>query len=437
MVQLKNYLLSFYRSVTSSIAFYPVVISIGFTFLAIIIMALDNENALTTYLLDNMSFLVINNADTARTILSTFIAGLLSLTVFSFSMVMLILNQASSNYSPRLLPGLVANKRHQMVLGTFLGTIIYSVLILISILPDGDTYTLPGFGILLGIFFGIGCLGVFVYFIHSISQEIQIDNILKRIFERTKKQLESLRDREKESIKLPNTDLWSAVYSIENGYYQGINKNTLIKLTEELDTVLAITSVKGLFTLKDLPVLKSKKELSEEDKEKILSCLHYASSPIEGGNYTYGIKQIVEIAVKAMSPGINDPGTAINAIDYLTELFALRKQIEDKEYYVDGEEHLRVIQTTMTFKELLYQHLASLRQYCKHDVVLTQKLLLMLKYLTNFPSQNKSNQDVVKDQINILMIDAKLFIKNKEDLSRVEELAKQNPESEMLNQYAA
>ena len=96
MIKLKNYFLSIYRAVLSSIAFYPAIISLGFLVLAILALTLES-NGLTQYLLDNAPFLVINNADTARTILSTFIAGLLSLTVFSFSMVMLILNQASSN----------------------------------------------------------------------------------------------------------------------------------------------------------------------------------------------------------------------------------------------------------------------------------------------------------------------------------------------------
>ncbi len=425
MIQIKNYLLSLGRSVISSIAFYPTIISFGFIVLAIIVLTLDNDSQLTEYLLDNMPYLVINNADTARTILSTFIAGLLSLTVFSFSMVMLILNQASSNYSPRLLPGLIANKRHQMVLGTFLGTIVYSVLVLISILPDGDEYTLPGLAIILGIGFGISCLGVFVYFIHSISQEIQINHILKRIFEGTKRQLKSLRNNENQEIDSPNTKGWTNLYSIENGYYQDISKKMLVDLAVELNTILEIIPIKGIFLLKDVPVIKSKKKLSKEEAEKVLSCLQYSNNPVEGGNYVHGIKQISEITVKAMSPGINDPGTAINAIDYLTELLALRKQLEDNEYHLDGDKQLRVIQTTVTYKDLLYNVLASIRQYCKHDVVILQKLLVLLKYLADTPSATNRYQQVIKNQLAILMEDATLFIKNEKDLAVLEQFAKQ------------
>ena len=422
MVQLKNYLLKLYRNIISSIAFYPTIILLGFFSLAILVLTLDHDNKITKYLLDKVPFLIINNADTARLILSTFIAGLLSLTVFSFSMVMLILSQASSNFSPRLLPGLIANRKHQIVLGSYLGTIIYSVLILISILPNGDAYTLPGFAILLGIFFGISCLGVFVYFIHSISQEIQINNILKGIFERTKQRLLDIPIKtDKEDTNLPNTQQWAKVYSVESGYYQGINQNLLTSLATEFNTILEIITIKGVFILKGIPILKSQKQLSKEEEEKILSCLQYSSDPMDNGSYMNGIQQIAEITVKAMSPGINDPGTAINAIDYLSELLAIRVQLIDKEYYKDKEETLRVIQQTVSLEDLFYEVLASLRQYCKHDVLITKKLLLMLEYLLGLSSKEDLCK-ILHTQIDILVEDANLFIKNKQDLQLINQL---------------
>ena len=424
MVKLKNYLLSIYREILSSIAFYPTVITFGFFLLAVIALTLEN-NGLTSYLLDKAPFLVINNADTARTILSTFIGGLLSLMVFSFSMVMVILNQASSNYSPRLLPELISNKRHQIVLGFYLGTIVYTILILIAITPNGDAYTLPGAAALLGITFGITCLGMFVYFIHSISQEIQINFILKRIFSRTKKRLNQLKEEEQENKKKasPDTDGWHKIYGTENGYFQGVSTSTIIELADELKTVFEVLPIKGLFILKSVPILKSKKKLNPKDAKKVLSCLQYSGNPIGDENFIFGIKQITEIAVKAMSPGINDPGTAINAIDYLTELIAGRMQLEDIELYTGETNQLRLVQTTVDFDQLLYNMLASLRQYCKHDVIISQKLLLMLKYLAREKAVNKNYYSTIKKEIKTLMTDAKIFIKNETDLAVLEKLA--------------
>lgn len=423
MIKLKNYLLSTYRNVISSIAFYPILITSLFVVSSAIALALEN-NGMSKYLLETVPFLVINNADTARTILSTFIAGLLSLTVFSFSMVMLILSQASSNYSPRLLPELISNKRHQFVLGFYLGTIVYCILVLISILPDGDAYTLPGFAILLGIGFGLACLGMFVYFIHAISQEIQINFILKRIFERTKKRLETLKEEEKnQQTAEPNTEEWQEIYGNQNGYFQGVSIQTILELSKELGTIFQVLPVKGMFILKSIPIVKSKKQLNEEEQEEVLSCLQYSGSVIGEDNYVFGFKQITEIAVKAMSPGINDPGTAINAIDYLSELLASRMQLNDKELYLGENDKLALIQTTVNFDELLYNILASLRQYCKHDVIIIQKLLMMLKYLSHENSIADNYKNNIKNEVQILMDDAELFIKNKADQKVLKRLA--------------
>lgn len=424
MIKLKNYFLGLYRTILSSIAFYPAIITAGFLTLALLVLTVENYG-ISDYLLEYAPFLVINNADTARTILSTFIGGLISLTVFSFSMVMVILSQASSNFSPRLLPELISNKRHQIVLGFYLGTIVYSILIVISILPDGDEYTLPGFGILLGIVFGISCMGMFVYFIHSISQEIQINFILERIFNRTKARIQLLDENEHHNrdIEQPDTEDWHKIYGTENGYFQGVTYETLLELGKELDTVFEVLPFKGMFLLKSIPILKAKDELNQEQQEQALSCMQYSSNPTVGENYVIGVKQITEIAVKAMSPGINDPGTAINAIDYLTEILALRMKLADKEIYTDDEEQLRLIQTTVNFDKLLYTMLASLRQYSKHDVIIIQKLLLMLQHLIKEDSSFETYKEDIRKERNILMEDAKLFIKNEADLKVLEQLS--------------
>lgn len=148
--------------------------------LTLSLLSLSLENAGISHWLTSLhKGFIIDSGDTARTILSYLTGGLISLMVFSFSMVMVLLNQASSNYSPRVLPGLISNKNHQYVLGIYLGTIIYNVFITISIKSSGQNSTkLPSFSILMTVLLTILCLGAFIYFIHSISQAIQVSNIM-------------------------------------------------------------------------------------------------------------------------------------------------------------------------------------------------------------------------------------------------------------------
>ena len=132
-------LISKIYNLKNKIAFFPSIIAMAGVIFAYLMMYSENEG-ISSYLQEFLPELVINDKETARTILSTFIAGLTSIMVFSFSMVMILLNQASSNFSPRLLPGLISNRRHQIVLGIYLFTIIYCILIFISLQTLHDKF---------------------------------------------------------------------------------------------------------------------------------------------------------------------------------------------------------------------------------------------------------------------------------------------------------
>ena len=121
-------LLSEFKEIHNKIAFYPTLFAIAGFLLSFLMIILENRG-ISKYLVEEMPGLVVNSGDTALTILSACITGLISMMVFSFSMVMVLLNQASNNYSPRLLPGLISDKNHQIILGIYLATILYCIFI--------------------------------------------------------------------------------------------------------------------------------------------------------------------------------------------------------------------------------------------------------------------------------------------------------------------
>ncbi len=414
---------SFFNVIESKIAFYPTVLAFLGAFFAFFMIYLESLG-ISKYLLEKAPILVVDNGNTALTILSALISGLISVIVFSFSMVMLLLSQASSNYSPRLLPGLISDKKHQIILGTYLSTILYNIFILFSIQPTGDKYQLPGFAVLIGILGTVVCIYAFIFFIHNISQSIQISNILKRIYVQAKGRLDLLIEKEVEHLaSFPESEGWHEYYSKCSGYLQNVSYTNLIDISKEKNTQLHILPVKGIFVLNGNPILKSKKELNEETLNLVLGNFNFAREELIEDNYILGFKQITEIIVKAMSPGINDPGTAINAIDYLTELLALRMQKKDVNV-IRREEIPYLKINTIDFKELIYQIMASIRTYCKHDVTLAQKLLIMLNYLLNQPTYNEDYKDSINLEIKSLLADAKNAIKNERDIENLLTLAK-------------
>ncbi|TXD51180.1 MULTISPECIES: DUF2254 domain-containing protein [unclassified Polaribacter] len=405
----------------NKIAFFPTIMAIGGTLFAYIMMSLENHG-ISKYLLDFLPELVINNTESARAILTTFIGGLISIMVFSFSMVMILLNQASNNFSPRLLPGLISNRRHQIILGVYLSTIIYCIFILVFIEPTGEKYQLPGFSVLFSIVFMISSLGCFIYFIHSISQQIQIDNILLKIFSSAENKLEKLIEKEKEFDSSPlNTENWNTYKAKRDGYFSTISVESLVTIAKENTIKIEIVSNRGSYCHQDSVLFKVDKKIEEQVSDQIYNNFNFSKSELIDDSYLLSFKQITEVAVKSMSPGINDPGTAMNAIDYLSQLLILRVQKKDINLILEKNEVIITL-NTLNFNELIYDLMAALRTYCAHDVLIVKKLLAVLKNLIR-KATTESYKKTIKEEIRLLLIDAKREIANAEDFKKVEELS--------------
>ncbi|WP_028284264.1 DUF2254 domain-containing protein [Olleya marilimosa] len=407
------------KKLESKIAFYPTLYSLTGLVFAFFMYYAENKG-ISSYLADNVPLLVINNTQTAFNILTTFIAGLISIMVFSFSMVMVLLNQASSNFSPRVLPGLISNKRHQKILGIYNATLLFCIFTMVGIEPDGGENQLPGFSVLLAIVFMVICLGAFIYFIHSISQEIQVHNIMQRLFNEAKNRLDQLINSEKDSNqKFPDTDNWTVYKSPETGFLQDIVLDPIIQFAKENNNQFEIITIKGQYVYKDKPLFKSKTKLNDESLEELFKYFHFSRDEIIEDNYVLGFKQITEIAVKAMSPGINDPGTTIIAIDYLAELFQIRMYKNDISILFEDSQPLVKI-NSVTFKELLYFVLAPIRTYAKHDVIIVNKLINMFQHLAfNIDCDNKGYLSDINKEVKLLSIDANSAINNQEDLKYI------------------
>ena len=418
MKKLFTRLLSFFNSIRSRIAFYPTVIALlGFLF-TFITLFLEEQGA-SNLLRTNFPSLIVNSGDTALSVLGAIITGLISMMVFSFSMVMVLLNQATNNYSPRLLPGLISDRKHQIVLGIYLATILYCIFIMVAINPNASQEKLPGFSVFLGILFTVICMGSFIYFIHTISQSIQISNILKYIYQQSKTRLDKLLDSERnQNSDFPNSEEWYVYHAKKSGYFQNLSIANMLDLCEDLDTKFHILPVKGIYILKDTPVFRSQKKLEDEKVDEILANINFARKELVADNYVLAFKQITEIIAKAMSPGINDPGTAINAIDYLTELLALRMLKKDSSIVTRNNSCFLKL-NTINFKELLYNILVTIRTYCSHDLIIIQKMGTMFQYLL----QQEQKEDYYKK---IILSEAKFFfnsalesVKTKNDIETI------------------
>ncbi|PZD76933.1 DUF2254 domain-containing protein [Mesonia sp. K7] len=419
-----NKLLSFFNTIEGKIAFYPALFAFGGLILAIISLSLE-ATGISKWLTSLHTAFEIDNGDTARTILSYLTAGLISIMVFSFSMVMVLLNQASSNYSPRVLPGLISNKSHQYVLGVYLGTIIYNIFITISIKSnEGNGNHLPSFSILITVLLTILCLCAFIYFIHSISQSIQVNNILHSEYRKAKERLKEIIDiqKQKPTQEFPDTQDWEVHKSNRTGYYQNLSLNNLLEICTEENILLHIVPIKGSFITENAPLFKTNRKVGKVVAKKIADNFNFADGEFVEDNYALGIKHITEIGIRAISPAVNDPSTTITTINFLTDLFALRLQKEELEIVLNKKNEPKLLLTSIPFDELLYQVMLPYRTYCKQDFSCIQKLFFMLHFLLKQKTSNPTYYEPIYKEIKNLYEDTKQSLLNSEDLKRLDQL---------------
>ncbi|MGB5819700.1 MAG: DUF2254 domain-containing protein [Saonia sp.] len=417
MKKILKFLQKTYREVLRSIAFYPVLISILCLILAMLTLTLENWEIVQS-IKENIPYLFIQDYETGRSILSVFIGGIISLTVFSFSMVMVVLSQASSNFSPRLLPGLISNSKHQIILGTYVGTLLYCIIILTSLGARGIDANTMGLSTMFAAVLSVLCIGLFVYFIHNISGAIQIHNIIDRIFEKcngyAEKELEQSKD-SKTALKYIDTSDWNVLNSDKTGYFRGFDSRLLKDSIEEKNNQIEIIPYLNQHLWEGMPILRSKEDMSEDNRKNLMFCIDLSSDRHEDDRGIGGMIKLMEIAVKAMSPGINDPGTAIDAIAKLGCL--LRKFLQFPRITSRPMDNGKciLIKNNIPASELMRIIVQPIRLYSKHDNAVMFELIGALKFIANGPNISDENRAIVFEELNSLKEDLEKHIINKTD----------------------
>ncbi|WP_031429081.1 DUF2254 domain-containing protein [Flavimarina sp. Hel_I_48] len=363
--------MKYIKRILNSIALVPSVLALSFLLLAIILLycGIDFENA---PVLEKISF---STKEDVQSVLAFLIGGVFTLTVFSYTMVMNVLNRNINNYSPRLIPMILGEKHHQLILGITSGTIIYCMVLSIGINAEKLDY-FPGIGAPLGIIFGIVCVILFIYFIHSVSQSIHINYIVKEAFIESMGILDDLKKKQN-ALKVmedPDASKANIVRADKAGYLKMPNLNQINHFCLKKEVSVKLLKLPGTFVLKGEALALVWGSFDKATPLRLRTILPVDHNvPLEVPET--GFKHLVEIAVKAMSPAINDPGTALTALDYLTQLFLERKQIADFNSYGVGKH--RFFFKIVAFDTLYHYCFMELENYLKEDPMLVEYLKRM------------------------------------------------------------
>lgn len=365
-----------------SIWFIPTMFSIFSAVLAIATVMLD-----TLYigeLVERLPYFMLTSVDLAQTILGTIAGALLTMTTITFSTIMVVLTTYSSQFSPRVLTNFITDKVTMRVLGIFMGGFVYSILSLLFMREASIDHNV--ISAVVGVAFAVVCLAFFAYFIHNVATSIQVSHLVGDLAGDVHDVIEKSRHLQakysaKELERLPEYDLpfHQYVHSDGVGYIQMIEYDELLEWAKDHESIVIFKKPIGSFVTKDNIVFEVYSE-----KENTINLSDYVVVGVEPSSVqdiNHAMQKLVEIALRAISPGINDPNTAILCIRHLGGL--LPQALSHSFDFIQlQKENGIIIYPQLSNRKLLYENFSGIAHYGREDI---QVLLSTLDALQSIP----------------------------------------------------
>ncbi|MGG6263963.1 DUF2254 domain-containing protein [Leptolyngbya sp. AN03gr2] len=390
---MKNTKLSkYWDTLQSSYWFLPSLVLIAAIALAFTMLHLDRTSESGT---TELWWLYTGGPDGARAVLSAIAGSMITVAGTAFSITIVALQLAASNFGPRLLRNFMQDIGNQLVLGTFIGTFIYCLLVLRTIQGEDYSPFVPQIAVTVGVVLAIISTGVLIYFIHHASTIIQVSQVLINVSDDLDRAIDRLYPERigqhppRQVGELPHQfEQQSApIKAIKKGYLQAIDDEELMQLACEADVVFCIKTRPGKYVIPttSLVLVYPHSRLSPKLVKQIQKAFIFGNERTEQQDIAFPIEQLVEIALRALSPAVNDPFTAIRCIDHLSAgLSRLAQRDIPSRYRYDDHQTLRIIAEPTTFEALIDRAFNQIRQSSQSDAAVTIRLLEAIALIATY-----------------------------------------------------
>jgi uncharacterized membrane protein len=398
-----NRIKKLWSTLRSSFWFMPSWIVLSSVAAAVVLIEVDYHGG--TQWLNRWPLLFGSGADGARGMMSTIAGSMMTVVGVTFSMILVVLAMASSQYTSRILRNFTRSSVTQAVLGIFAGIFTYCLIVLRTIRSGDEGAFVPSLAVFFGFVLALGGVGALMFFIHHIASSIEASSIIASIAQETIAAMDRLfpenlgqepDENEDDRAQRPLAERnWIAVLAKETGYIQSVNNAAILHLACDNKTIVRMDHGIGEFVVQGtkLASLALEDPPPEETIADLQSAFSISNHRTVEQDAAFGIRQIVDVALKALSPGINDTTTAVMSVDYLASVLArvAPRQIPSSHRFEDGE--LRVIAKGPSFESLLAESFDQIRRSAKGDVVILSRILgalQLLAGLTASPSRRRA-----------------------------------------------
>ncbi|MBW3546834.1 MAG: DUF2254 domain-containing protein [Actinobacteria bacterium] len=274
---------------------------------------------------DGRSIGFTGGAESARALLSSISSSMLTLTALVFSVTIVVLQLASGQFSPRVLRTFLRDRRSQTTLGVFLATFLYALIVLRGVRGDGGTVDRFVPGISVGVSFVLVVISVafFVQYIHNITTSIRVIEIIDRISKETAAAIERIHPADPQSADagMPSLAAPSAtVCASTRGVVTSVNVERLCRIAKRADVCLVVVPGVGDFVATGMPLVEVHGDGDGVDDGAVRRAISLAKERQLDEDPAFGFRQLVDIAERTLSPGVNDPTTAVQCLDHLHDL---------------------------------------------------------------------------------------------------------------------
>lgn len=350
---------------TSSFWFLPSLISIAFLVAAWALVQIEQAV--------DLLFLADLRADGARAVLSTIAGGMMTVTSIVFSLTFVALTTMSSQFGPRLLTFFMNDKTTQIVFGVFIGAFVFALAALLRVENNAPP---PRLALGVAIILAVAAFGVMIYFVHHVATSIQADVIVARLGRQFISAIERIAQRREDNCA--DASMWPApqkhetaliVTAQDAGYLQMLDAVALARSAAQADARVEMLVLQGDFLIVGEPLMVVFAKAPQKiDADRFHACVALGRTRTPAQELNFEMRALSEVAVRALSPGVNDPNTAIACIHRLVEglsEIARKKLVGDVVHLHDDAP--RALERQRAFPDLLDAAFALIRRYARDD----------------------------------------------------------------------
>lgn len=414
-----------WENVSTSLWFVPGMLTVGAVLLAWLVLAPPLDVA------DRFApawWLYSGRAKDASTLLGIFFTSMITMATLAVSITMVVLTLAAAQLGPRLIRSFMADRRTQLMLGFFLATIVYLILILRAVNAAANDDGVPHLAVTIATVSVLICVFMLLFFVHHLARSIVADTVIRRVGDDLDSAVAAMLPEADGAgpgpAKPPERPSGGAPLRLPTGgYVQAISYDELVHCAKAADALVELDFRPGhhLLAEGEHGRVHPASALNFDIRAEIADCVLIGGERTPTQDIEFAIRQLVEIALRALSPGVNDPFTAIAVIDRLgVSLALMMRRGAAIGAWRDEDGQVRVVGPTTTLRGAVDAAFNQIRQSGEGHPAILIRLLATFAQLAEHARDDETRR-LLADHVAMIATAAKRSIAERADLAGVEE----------------